>query len=626
MKKFVLLGLFLLFILVGCNLSLAADITPPPDYRSPTPPPTLGPLYPAQPPDPQRGAAIYAEKCLACHGERGLGDGPQGKQLPVRVAALGLPEIARSVSPARWFTVVTQGNLERFMPPFMSLNAQERWDVVAYALTLHTSPQEVAEGEQIFSRLCSSCDRERFRNQEQMAALSNQDLFRWVTEGTSDFSALPGISEADAWKVVAYLRSLSFATPAATLTSPAETPTPAATLPTAEVGGTPATGAETPLSGSGAAGPTGTAAQPSSGQGVVSGEVVARGGAQLPSSLQVTLRGYDHDANTMPVETVTLSQSLDANGQYRFEGVELPAGRIFLAEVEVEGVRYVSPFVATEAGKAEVRLPAVEVYPLTEDFGLLRISQTHIQVNPGEGQVQVLTVYSIVNASEKTVVVRTDGTELPFLRFPQGAQQTGLQLSQDSAPLLEAQGGFAMPPSTDPYGIIAFYTLPYEKNRAEVRQPFALPSDSAILILPEGMEAKGPGLTDSGTRTFQGNVFHLYSAPAIAPGQTLTFTISGKPRATTSAVISPSSNLWIGVGVLGMALILLGAWFYWRERQAAGDTSEEAEDAPFESEEEVLDAILALDDLHRAGKLSEAAYQTRRAELKEQLEAMRRHD
>ena len=32
-----------------------------------------------------------------------------------------------------------------------------------------------------------------------------------------------------------------------------------------------------------------------------------------------------------------------------------------------------------------------------------------------------------------------------------------------------------------------------------------------------------------------------------------------------------------------------------------------------------MEAIIALDDLHRAGKIPESAYQQRRAELKEQL-------
>ena len=45
-------------------------------------------------------------------------------------------------------------------------------------------------------------------------------------------------------------------------------------------------------------------------------------------------------------------------------------------------------------------------------------------------------------------------------------------------------------------------------------------------------------------------------------------------------------------------------------------TDEEVK-ADFESTDEVMDAILALDDLHRAGKISDQAYQNRRNELKD---------
>src|SRR5512143_4331115 len=129
-------------ILAACNFTLAADVTPPPDYVPPTPMPTLGPLFPASAPDLHDGAVIFAENCVPCHGERGLGDGPQSMQLPVTVPGIGLPEVARSAKPADWFKIVSQGNLDRFMPPFGgSLSDQQRWDVVAYALSLHTTQE-----------------------------------------------------------------------------------------------------------------------------------------------------------------------------------------------------------------------------------------------------------------------------------------------------------------------------------------------------------------------------------------------------------------------------------------------------------------------------------------------------
>ena len=62
-----------------------------------------------------------------------------------------------------------------------------------------------------------------------------------------------------------------------------------------------------------------------------------------------------------------------------------------------------------------------------------------------------------------------------------------------------------------------------------------------------------------------------------------------------------------------------GAWMFLRDRNKMKDDSEENNDIEFESSEDVMDAIIALDDLHRAKKISDEAYQKRRAELKDIL-------
>src|SRR5829696_778047 len=148
------LFIFLTILATACNFTLAEDITPPPNYVAPTPAPTLV-LSPAQAPSVENGNAIFAEKCAPCHGETGLGDGEQGIQLGVTVPAFGLQEVARPASLAQWYTTVTRGNMERFMPPFTSLSDQERWDVSAYAMTLHTSQEEIEKGKQLFETNCA---------------------------------------------------------------------------------------------------------------------------------------------------------------------------------------------------------------------------------------------------------------------------------------------------------------------------------------------------------------------------------------------------------------------------------------------------------------------------------------
>src|SRR5512142_1455021 len=170
-------------LLSACNFTLAEDVTPPPNYVSPTPPPTLGPLYPAQAPNTATGAAIFAEKCAPCHGKTGLGDGPQGIQLGVTVPAFGLPEVARPGTLADWYTTVTRGNMERLMPPFASLTDQQRWDVVAYAMSLHTNTDLLAKGKQLFEKNCANCSTDFFKDQKKMSTLSETDLARIAKQG-----------------------------------------------------------------------------------------------------------------------------------------------------------------------------------------------------------------------------------------------------------------------------------------------------------------------------------------------------------------------------------------------------------------------------------------------------------
>ena len=154
----ILLGLF---ALTGCSFSLAADVTPPPGMpqsAAPQPQPqAISQAFPSSPPDPEAGKPIYAEKCAPCHGETGQGDGPNASQLPNPPAALGNPDFARRATPAQWFSVVTQGNMERFMPPFTSLSDSQRWDVVAYAFSLSAAPDAVAQGKDLYQASCARC-------------------------------------------------------------------------------------------------------------------------------------------------------------------------------------------------------------------------------------------------------------------------------------------------------------------------------------------------------------------------------------------------------------------------------------------------------------------------------------
>ena len=607
----------------ACNFTLAEDVTPPPNYVSPTPAPTLGPLFPAEAPSIEVGAAIYVEKCAPCHGETGMGDGTQGIQLQgVTVPAFGLPEVARPASLAQWYTIVTRGNIERFMPPFASLSDQERWDVAAYAKTFHMTQEEIERGKELFEANCSNCATDYFEDQSKMSSLSEVELARIIREGNEEVKAFgENLSEDEVWAIAAYLRTLSF-----TNSSIASASTPLASrTETTSISPTATSAGATPVAGA-AQTPIPVEIQP--GLGTVSGSIENNTGTDLPPELKITLRGFDHgtDPNSAPEEVLSLEGSVDENGKFTFENVEMPASRIFLAQTTHAGITVQSEFGVVEEGASTLTLSPIRLYGTTDDPSAIVIDDARIFFDYAENAIQVYGVYSFRNVSDEAVVVELkDGVEIPFIKSPAGAQPLGFEPTQDSQPFTSSNNRLIFPPGEEPYGMIVFSTMAKE-NQLEVTHPFVLPVASLTVFLPAGVSAEGSQLADHGVQTIQGLNFQMYATGDLPAGSMLTFTLSGTPSDTSTSASTPTSetrsnqSILIGAGVLGLALIAAGAWMFLRDRQQLENNKEE--DDTFESPEEVMDAIIALDDLHQAKRISNQAYQKRRNELKEILKEM----
>lgn len=624
MKLRLAILLLLATFLSACNLTLAEDVTPPPGYIPPTPMPTLA-LVPPQTPSAANGEAIYFEKCAACHGPTGLGDGPQGIQLGVTVPAFALPEIARPASPAAWYAIVTRGKIERFMPPFASLDDQERWDVVAYIMTLHTSEEEIQRGKELFEANCADCPKDFYQDQTRMSALSTVALARIVRLGNEEIAAFgENLSDDEMWAVAEYLRSLTYdTTPLPQLTVDSATQTPAASE-----AGTPSA-QETPVEVEQAQ-VTPEAAPIVEGFGNVRGSIENRTGANLPSDLSVTLRGYEHDfanPSSGTQEVLTLEGAAASDGSFVFENVEMPENRIFLAEVIYKGIEINSEFAIVKAGQTSVDLPPLVLYDVTDDTSVLTVDELNIFFSAeNEASYEMFALYTFRNTGEAIVAVSM-GTqqEIPFLKFPIGAQGMGYEAVQDSARFIGTADGFAMPPSEQPYGLLAFSTVARAKE-IPLSQPLALAVNNVRIFVPDGMKIEGAQITPDSPQTIQGFTYQSYFASGFKAGETLEFTVSGSPKDAAAGMDTSTTNrtLLIGAGGLGIALILAGAWMYLRDRNrvAQGDEEEEEEVDEYESSEDVMDAILALDDLYRAKKISDEAYRKRRAELKEILKEM----
>lgn len=629
----------LVLLLSACSFSLAEDITPPPGLQQQQPsagqaqPAAVSAnTYPLLPPNPANGKAIYSENCSPCHGDTGLGDGPQAAQLPKPPAALGSTDLARKSTLAEWYQTVTQGNIQNFMPPFSSLSDGQRWDVVAYAFTLSVPQSTIDQGKQLFQANCARCHGESGKgdgpdaaglatplqdmtNQEAMATKSEADFFSAITGGVDpDMPAFGDkISENDRWALAAYVRSLAFASNAGQLA--AET--------------TPVPGASTPVPGEVTPGAVVTTTGTVSGTqviGTITGKVDVPEGITLPTTTTVTLHGFDNMQSA-----ITQTVGIQSDGTFLFGGIPMPDGRVFLATTSYKGTTYSSDIATVQSGQNNLSLP-ITVYSTTTDASALSVDRLHLFFDPVDTQtIEVIELYVISNPGNKTIVSAKEGDPVVSFKLPSGATNLQFQDGSLGGRYVQTADGFgdtvSIPPGSGSYQVLFSFDMPYNK-KLDLVQPITLPTNAVVVLSPEGViSVKGDQLQDAGTRDVQGTQYHMYNGPAYNPGQDLRLTVTTGSGGQGLAIASGSSSLLIGVGAFGIALIVAGAYLFVRNR--SNNIPQEAQTVPSapiaavsEDAETIMDAILALDDLYKEGKLPEDAYLERRAELKAQLKEL----
>lgn len=553
----------------------------------------------------QQGAALYQERCATCHQQGG-----ESSPLTWQNTA--------GLSDAALRQMLTQAD-DTNHPTVEGLTPEEIPALLAYVRTLGTT-QAVASG----ATATPSAQPTATPGETATATLGAAATGTPAATPTAAPSAAPGEtaiatpSTATAGAPTATLEVTTSATPSG------ETATAA---PGAVATGTPAATPEA----TGEA--TQSATSPAEAQQervTIKGTVINGSGGEVPAGLKVTLYGLDHQTSQIVLQKETQT---DANGEFVFENIPAPFNRAFFASVEYQGATYASDM-AVASDQAELNLP-VTIYDTTTDTSTLRADRLHIFLEfPQPGALRVIELYIISNDGNKTVVPPSPGE--PLLRFalPQGATNLQFQNGALGGRFVTTEAGFGdtqpVPPGQGSHQVLFAYELPYTQ-KASVRHPVHLPIDAATLILPatSSLKVHSEMFISAGTQTIEGQSYQVFSSQALQPEQEIAFEISGSPTAATASSTSSRTGLAIGLGLFGLALIIVGI-VLWRRPQVAQEIPEEetgSEEVPpdlAEDPEALMDAILALDDLYQQGKLSEKAYQTRRAELKARLAALLR--
>jgi len=361
----------------------------------------------------------------------------------------------------------------------------------------------------------------------------------------------------------------------------------------------------------------------------IEGEVIVvnvidqTGGMLLEQGLEVQLDGYDQfELVYQDVKSLTTESSLV------FDSVPFQAGRVFFASISHGGAIYRSDMF--EAGDETTSMQmAIEIFETTTSDENILVERIHVLADfPSPHQVQIVEIFIVSNLGDSTYVADSPGEATLSFPLPVEAESISFDDGALGERYVKTVDGFgdtvSIPPGSGVYQILVYYTLPIQENTFEFSQVLSYPVRAAVIMTPEGeVIVEGANLEDMGVQAIPDGSVQVYSAMSIPRGESLQFRVTVE---STDSVVPSDAPVFlpqwviIAAGVLGVALLLTGVWLFIRQR-SRGFEDDEFE-GTFVEREEILDSIIALEDLNQEGDITEKAYLKKRQELKDQLDSL----
>ncbi len=590
--------------------------------------PTAQPIsLPQTAPDLTNGAQVYAANCTRCHGVTGKADGEMVTSGKVTgVTNFTDPKVSLDAAPIDWFEVVTNGRMDKLMPPWNDkLTEAQRWDVTMYVYNLANTPEIIAQGKTVWVAQCADCHGQNGEGTTKGKPLPNllkektNALLATVANGIPDkmTAFADKISAEDSAAVIAYTRLLSLGNVSA--------PVAVASAPTAAAGGTsqePSTTAE-PNTG---VQPATTADASANAVGTVSGKVVnMSSGGTVPADLPLTLYVVSGQNSQAPQQVLTTTAKSD--GTYLFENVPASTDQHYVVMATYKDTVYTSEMVPADPTHPKVDL-AVNIYEVSDDPAKVKISEmvSMMQVDPTTNQLQVVQIVSFTNDSDHAFVKTVDGKPTSTsVKLPKGAtfqdfSSGTYKLSADGTEVVDSEP--VLPGS--PHLMHLGYSLPYT-GQISIEQAlgYALSGKVQLMIASNGLSIAGDQFAPTGSTQMGNQTYQTFGGDFTrASGESIRYDVSGTVTANSSSTtststtsVSASSNISpFAYALIGIGLVAIGTaiGFFMRER-----TDQRSQ--PQSPVNDLMKQIADLDIKHNEGKIGEAQYLKQRTALKSQL-------
>ena len=340
----------------------------------------------------------------------------------------------------------------------------------------------------------------------------------------------------------------------------------------------------------------------------------------LDQDLKVQLEGYDEFERVF--EEVN---SLPEEGYVEFQDVPVLEGRVFFASISFGGAVYRSNSLQITQDSSDLILQ-IQVFDITTDDAGLAIDRLHVLIDfPSPDLIQISEIYIISNYGDATVVAEEPGQSVLTFPLPDGASNLEFENGVLGQRFIKTSDGFgdtiSIPPGSGVYQILVYYNLLYPKARLDFSQAMNYPVSAVVAMTPANLvKIKGNFLKDIGIQAIASGEVQVYSGEGIGRGENLEFSITGKldSPVDNQFSVSDSVNVYvIGLGILGTGLILAGILIYIRNRKI--NSEPQIVIATSDEKNQILDSIIALEDLYNEGEISEKDFLKKRDDLKLKL-------
>jgi len=552
-----------------------------------------------------RGKTLFVQRCVQCHGEQGKGDGSLAAQIPGPLPDFTAPDFAADMSPQDIFDIITEGRMDKMMPPWgTQLSEEERWDATAYVWSLHLQPTKMDQAVQLYEQKCSRChgssgagaqDNTPNLNDSQWLAATDAQIISAFSSGSHPDVGTLSADEQRLAALASRRFSLGFDQSQVTVEGLGD-----------------------------------VAAAVSNG---TTGEQLAN------HPVQLLIFEQQQFVETRDGQT-------DEQGRAQFTGLPTAPTWAYALQTTFDGLTYHSDIGQFTPDSNKINLN-VSVFDPGGKKDAVSIDRSHWLVDISQpGFVDMGEVYSFLNSADRVYGGETlPGQDKPrVLEIPLPAaavhisvegETLGERFLLEGTTLIDTQ---PLPPGDTQ--IFVRYTLPVKNGSVTLSHPFLYPTKMLNLLAPDiGVTIAAPDWQQDDPIQTQSGDFLNYSIFDLPAGATPAATIEGideslltadaaqEPQQTIDKDAAPGiSGLsyfnWI-VGILGALVLGGGVFIGWKKHV---QMQAEAPAMRDEQKQALIAQMAALDDAFETDEIDDGDYYEQRNTLKLQLVALMREE